>query len=85
MDRKWLTSLLRHTIYSQKQALIDELCPHTEAAAAAVVHNLPGGSARGSSGGKKNSKRSKTFSHPVIVSDKKSPSVMEGLFYCGSD
>lgn len=40
MDRKWLVSLLQHTIYSQKQILIDELFPNTELTTA-LVHNLP--------------------------------------------
>jgi len=40
MDRKWLTSFLTHTIYSNKQALIDDLC-REENAAIPVVHNLP--------------------------------------------
>src|SRR5215813_9656532 len=32
MDRQWLESFLNHTIYSNKQALIGELCPGDVAA-----------------------------------------------------
>ncbi len=40
MDRQWLTSFLKLTIYSNKQALIDELCPG-KGTAVSVTHNLP--------------------------------------------
>jgi LuxR family glucitol operon transcriptional activator len=39
MDRQWLIDFLARTIYSNKQALIDQLCP--ENAAIPVTHNLP--------------------------------------------
>ena len=40
MDRQWLTGFLAPTIYSSKQALIDDLCPeHTPPAP--TIQNLP--------------------------------------------
>ena len=40
MDRTWLTDYLRHTVYSNKQGLTEELCPGDNAPPA-VRHNLP--------------------------------------------
>ena len=40
MDRLWLTDYLRHTVYSNKQSLTDELCPGDDAPPP-VRHNLP--------------------------------------------
>src|SRR4051812_41133029 len=40
MDRKWLTSFLTQTIYSDKQTLINKLCPE-EPATPTIIHNLP--------------------------------------------
>jgi LuxR family glucitol operon transcriptional activator len=39
MDRRWLVEFLQNTIYSDKQALVQELFP--DAAGASVTHNLP--------------------------------------------
>ena len=40
MDRQWLTSFLTQTIYSDKQSLINDLCPE-EDAPLSVIQNLP--------------------------------------------
>jgi hypothetical protein len=40
MDRQWLTEFLTHTIYSNKQALLNDLCPEKEPPVT-VRHNLP--------------------------------------------
>ena len=40
MDRHWLTSFLTQTIYSDKQRLINDLCPEEEAPLS-VIQNLP--------------------------------------------
>jgi LuxR family glucitol operon transcriptional activator len=39
MNNQWLSDLLRNTIYSNKQALIEELFP--DRSATAITHNLP--------------------------------------------
>lgn len=40
MDRQWLINFLKSTIYSDKQALISELCPE-DVPAVLITHNLP--------------------------------------------
>jgi tetratricopeptide (TPR) repeat protein len=40
LDRQWLVSFLSHTIYSNKQALITELCPGDQDNVL-ITHNLP--------------------------------------------
>src|SRR5690606_10783121 len=39
MDRRWLAEFLQNTIYSDKQALVQELFP--DSAGATITHNLP--------------------------------------------
>jgi hypothetical protein len=39
MDKQWLSDFLRSTIYSNKQALIDELFP--QESSSKIIHNLP--------------------------------------------
>ena len=39
MDRRWIGEFLQNTIYSDKQALVQELFP--DAAGASITHNLP--------------------------------------------